>query len=869
MLAPVMEVTRLVDRIARGADPTDEQFRLLVSSVTDYAIYLMDPTGRIASWNAGAERITGYAPDEVVGRHFSIFYPPEERAAGQPERALRQAAREGRFQGEGWRLYKDGGSFWADVAITPLRDASGAVSAFACVTRDMTTQQFEGERDRLFAATFNHAPHGITIADPSGRYLGANARFLRLLGYTEEELRGKTVFDLTHPEDLGESRRHFHALLTGAVDRLEFDKRYLRKDGGDVLMHISVTRIADDDGDVTSFVAQAEDITERRAAEEKLRESERRFRLLVQGVTDYAIYMLSPQGEISSWNAGAERIKGYAEREVLGRHFSLFFTAEDRAGGKPDRALETARATGRFVDEGWRLRKDGSRFWASAVLDAIRDETGVLVGFAKITRDLTDRRAAEEEVRQSRARLQAFTDNSPTIMSLKDRDGRYRFANARFLERYALREDQILGRTDAEVFPRRQALALAAHDMRVLTRGEAVDFEERARDGGGERFAMVSKFPVLDAAGGVTGIGMVASDITDRRLTEQALREQRVLLAEAQRVAGLGCWEWDPLSGRVTWSDELHRIYGLSPETFTPSFENYLERVHPEDRQNSGAMMARALMDGRGFSVLERIVRPGGEVRYLRSHAEVVRNEQGKPIKIFGACLDVTEQRHSESALRQAAQDLHALTRKLVRAEEAERRRIAGELHDRVGQSLSALNINLDIVLGQLDGPPHVRQRLEDSAKLVERTLESIETVMAELRPPLLDEYGLAAALGWHGEEFSRRTGIAVSVEDAAPEAAKGLRTEAALALFRVAQEALNNVLKHAQATTIEIQLSAVENQIALRVCDNGKGFDAASARRGRWGMSTMRERAEAAGGSLKVESAPGEGTRVIVTVPF
>src|SRR5688572_19192750 len=565
MLAPVMEVTRLVDRIARAADPTDEQFRLLVSSVTDYAIYLMDPTGRIASWNAGAERIKGYRADEVVGRHFSMFYPPEDREAGKPERTLAVAAREGRFESEGWRICKDGSRFWAEVVITALRDADGTLTGYAKVTRDMTGRHVEREREQLFAATFNYAPHGITVADQSGRYLGANARFLHLLGYTEAELCEKTIFDITHPDDAGESQRHLQAILVGAVDRVEFDKRYLRKDGSAIWVHLSVTRLLDEQGDVKCLVAQAEDITERRAAEQELRESERRFRLLVQGVTDYAIYMLSPQGEISSWNAGAERIKGYAEREVLGRHFSLFFTAEDRAGGKPDRALETARATGRFVDEGWRLRKDGSRFWASAVLDAIRDESGALVGFAKITRDLTDRRAAEEQVRQSRARLQAFTDNSPAIMSLKDRDGRYRFANARFLERYALREEQVVGRTDAEIFPRRQALALAAHDMRVLTRGDPVDFEERVRDGGGERFAMVSKFPVLDAGGVVTGVGMVATDITDRRLTEQALREQRVLLAEAQRVAGLGCWEWDPLSGRVTWSDELHRIYGVSP----------------------------------------------------------------------------------------------------------------------------------------------------------------------------------------------------------------------------------------------------------------------------------------------------------------
>jgi PAS domain S-box-containing protein len=741
-----MEIdTRIARHLERGADPTDAQFRLLVASVSDYAIYLLDGNGRVASWNAGAERIKGYRAGEVTGRHFSLFYTPEDRAAGKPEAALAAAARDGRFEGAGWRVRKDGSRFWAEVAVTALRDESGALQGFAKVTRDAT---------------------------------------------------------------------------------------------------------------------------ERHAAEERLRESERRFRLLVEGVTEYAIYMLTPQGEISSWNTGAERIKGYAAAEVLGRSFAMFFPADDRAAGKPERALEAAREAGRFADEGWRLRKDGSRFWALTMLDAIRDETGELIGFAKITRDLSDRRAAEEEMRQSRARLEAFTNNSPALMSLKDREGRYRFANARFLERYALREEQVIGRTDAEIFPRRQALALAAHDAEVLARGQPVQFEEHSREHGAEHFAMVSKFPVLDG-GKVTAVGMVAADVTDRRLTEQALREQRALVAEAQRVAGLGSWEWDPESGRVLWSDELFRIYGLAPESFQPSFEGYLERVHPEDRQNCGAMMARALMDGRGFTMQERILRPDGEVRYLRSHGEVVRNERGKPIKILGACLDVTEQRHSETALRLAAQDLHGLTRRLVQAEEAERRRIAGELHDRVGQALSALNINLDIVLGQVDSPAPVRQRLEDSVGLVERTLESIENVMADLRPPLLDEYGLAAALGWHAEEFSRRTGILASVEDAAPAETRKLRLEVALALFRIAQEALHNVAKHAGAKTVHIQTGVEQGEAVLAVRDDGQGFDASKARRGRWGMTTMRERAEAVGGQLKVESAPEQGTCVEARVPL
>ena len=598
--------------------------------------------------------------------------------------------------------------------------------------------------------------------------------------------------------------------------------------------------------------------------------ADQQFRLLVSSVTDYAIYLLDGAGRVASWNAGAERIKGYRADEIVGRSFSQFYTPEDRAKGLPDQALAKARREGRFEGEGWRLRKDGSRFWALVVIDTVRNDAGEIIGFAKITRDISERRAMEQRLRESEERMRAFTAHSPSLMCMKDRDGRYRFANDRFLERYSLRPDQVLGRTDAELFPRRQALAAAAHDAEVLARGEPLQYEERASLADGQRVSLVSKFPVFDAGGAVTAIGVVASDITDRRVTEQALREQRTLLAEAQKIAGLGSWEWDPDTGRVSWSDELYRIFGVARQDVQPSFENYLERLHPEDRQQSGSMVARALIDNRPFSMLERVVRPGGELRYVRSQGDVVRNERGKPIKVLVACLDITEQRHSEGALRQAAQDLHGLTRRLVQAEEAERRRLARELHDRVGQSLSALNINLDIISRDSQAlPPALRQRLEDSLGLVDGTLQSIESVMADLRPPLLDEYGLGAALGWHSEEFARRTGVRVAVTDRTPDATKGARPEAAVALFRIAQEALNNVLKHAQAKNVRIDVSATDEELILDVHDDGRGFDPRAARRGRWGMTTMRERAEAAGGQLHVDATPGQGTRIHARVPL
>ena len=260
----------------------ESSFKLLVQSIVDYAIYMLDPDGRVTSWNAGAERIKGFAAEEITGQHFSRFYTDEDRAAGVPHTALETARTQGKYEAEGWRVRKDGSRFWASVVIDAIKTDDGQLVGFAKITRDMT---------------------------------------------------------------------------------------------------------------------------DKKVAQEALLDAERHFRILVQGVTDYAIYMLDPEGHVTSWNAGAQRIKGYAPDEIVGSHFSRFYTPEDSDGGVPGTALKTARSNGRYEAEGWRMRKDGTRFWASVVIDAIHDDAGQLIGFAKITRDMTEKRETQLRLEESREQL--------------------------------------------------------------------------------------------------------------------------------------------------------------------------------------------------------------------------------------------------------------------------------------------------------------------------------------------------------------------------------------------------------------------------------------------------------------------------------
>lgn len=258
----------------------ESRYRLLVDSVTDYAICMLDADGIVSSWNSGAHRLKGYTEAEIVGQHFSRFYVDEDREVGLPQKTLATAVREGRFEGEGWRVRKDGTRFWAHVVIDPIRaPGTGGLLGFAKITRDLS---------------------------------------------------------------------------------------------------------------------------ERKVAAELLKRSEDQFNLLVQSVTDYAIYMLDAQGRVSSWNLGAQRIKGYAPEEIIGVHFSRFYTAEDRAQDRPAVTLQTAMREGRFEGEGWRVRKDGTRFWANVVVDRINGPEGQLLGFAKVTRDVTEKREAQHQLEIAR-----------------------------------------------------------------------------------------------------------------------------------------------------------------------------------------------------------------------------------------------------------------------------------------------------------------------------------------------------------------------------------------------------------------------------------------------------------------------------------
>ncbi|MET0294775.1 MAG: PAS domain S-box protein, partial [Phenylobacterium sp.] len=327
-----------------------------------------------------------------------------------PMMGLQAARTHGKYEAEGWRLRKDGSRFWAKATLHAIRDERGAFVGYAKVTRDMTeqreAQQALEESERRFRLFVDGViDYAMYMLDPAGIITNWNQGAERIKGYRGAEVIGRH-FSMFHTPEDRQAGMPGRALETALREgRFEAEGWRVRRDGSRFWASVVIDAIRDEQGRHIGFAKITRDISERKAAQEALAQSEEHFRLLVGGLVDYALYMLDPNGVVTNWNAGAEQIKGYAADEIVGQHFSRFYTDGERAAGVPLRALNTAAETGRYEAEGWRVRKDGSLFWASVVIDAIRNDRGVLIGFAKITRDVTDKRQAQLELQRARDQL--------------------------------------------------------------------------------------------------------------------------------------------------------------------------------------------------------------------------------------------------------------------------------------------------------------------------------------------------------------------------------------------------------------------------------------------------------------------------------
>ncbi|MBD3615407.1 MAG: PAS domain-containing protein [Gracilimonas sp.] len=496
----------------------------------------------------------------------------------------------------------------------------------------------------------------------------------------------------------------------------------------------------------------------------------------------------------------------------------------------------------------------------------------------QLEKEIENRKQAEKELQRSRAYFQTLIENAQDIITILDHKGIIRYESPS-VERILGYEPKELNGRDAFQYlhedDREKVLKLFAEVVANPNLVHTAEYRFRHKSGKWVYLESIAK-NIPDSMDGPVVV-VNSRDITDRISNIRKLEENKVQLAEAQRIAKVGSWEWNPgiKGNELEWSEEMCRIYGVKPENFDHSYDTFIERVHPDDRERTQRIIKRCLENKESCSFEHKIIRTDGEVRTLLCMGHMITDENDKVVKMIGTGQDVTEQKEKEKKLKEYSEQLRKLSARIERAREEERIRISREVHDELGQMLTVLKMDISMLNSEM------REMLPDDThtffhneaqKVLERInviIKSVQRITTELRPEVLDDLGLKDAIEWQAQEFSNRTGIDIHFSSGISDT-DFLDDEQSTTLFRIFQETLTNVLRHAKATTVDINLRKENNHIQLIIVDDGIGItqkekEASTS----LGLIGMRERTQLLGGSVSIEGEKEKGTKVVLTIPF
>ena len=504
------------------------------------------------------------------------------------------------------------------------------------------------------------------------------------------------------------------------------------------------------------------------------------------------------------------------------------------------------------------------RNWPDELIQRVR-----LVG--QIFASALARKRSEEAVRRAELEYRTVAEFTYDWEYWANPDGTFRyvspscqritgFSPQEFIQRPSLIREVILP-IDREIWDRH------FQESRQGVSSHEIQFRIRRADGQ-IRWIEHACQSVRSPQGEFLGYRVSNRDVTERKLAEETARKKDESLAEAQRIAHLGNWHWNIETNELSWSDEVYRIFGLHPQEFGATYDAFLESVHPGDRDAIREAVKRSLADpSTPYGMEHRVVRPDGSERIVHERAELTFDDGGRPIRMIGTVQDITERKRAEELLQRSQEELRRLSTQLLSVQEEERKRIARELHDGIGQSLSALKFHLENSLQVMkkNSAPGDLQPLESMIPMLRNAIEEVRQMQTDLRPPILDDLGIRATLSWFCREYQRiYSGIRIEQEIEVPE--NEIPYDLKTVIYRVLQEAMNNIAKHSGANRVRLSLAKRNGWIQLRVEDNGSGFEPrkvlSEERTGYgFGLTSMRERTELSGGSFSIESIEGRGT--------
>ena len=781
---------RRVTLSQQALNQSEERYRLLVDAVQDYAIFLLNPDGSVASWNTGAQSISGYRADEIIGRHFSCFYPEADIYKGKPEQQLQLAVTEGRVEDEGWRVRKDGSRFWASVIITALRDPAG-IRGFSKVQRDISDRKFSEE----------------ALRQSEERYRA----------FIEQSSEGIWRFELEEP-------------------------------------------------------------------------------ISTESPEDQQIQHFYQYGYLAECNNVMAQMYGFSSaQELVGARLSEFLVQSDphniaylRSFIRSEYRLNAA--------ESHEVDQQGlSKYFLNNLVGIV--ENGVLVRAWGSQVDVTERHQLEEALKQKSIEREVLLNSIPALVYYKDRASNYIAVNQTFAETINKPIEEIPGKTDFDFFPREQAAAFRKDDCEVMESGDRKWHIEEPLTGadGKTIWAATSKTPYRNSCGEITGMVGITIDITERKLIEEALRERETRYRLVARATNDAIWDWDLVTNQVEWNEGVETLFGYWATDVSSDPTWWYERIHPDDRE-------------RVVSGIHKTIDSGGQIwtdeyRYLRadnSYALVIdrglvaHDEQGKPVRMIGSIMDITERKKAEAEREQL----------LAREQKA---RIEAEQANRMkDEFLATLSHELRTPLNAMIGWTQLLRTRKFDEKTTARALETIDRntkSLAQLIEDVLDVSRIITGkLRLNMSPVELGSVIEAVIETVLPAAeAKNIQIEprldsgidSVLGDANRLQQVFWNLLANAVKFTpkggrVEVRLEVIDSRVQIRVSDTGLGiaseflpyvferFRQADSTTTRsygglgLGLAVVRHLVELHGGTVHAESpGEGQGATFIVNLPL
>lgn len=763
-------------------------------------------------------------------------------------------------------LYSSVPHFFDQKEIDLLDEVTGdltfALEAIEVGEKRKETEHTLIDSEKRYRELFMSHPHPMWIYEVETlKIIDVNESAINSYGYTKDEFTTLTLKDIRPEEDV--------PLLLNNVkthnESIQRERTFRHKKKDDTIIHVEISsHNLPPLEDKNYRIVMAIDITEQFKAEEALHESEIKFRNVFENSVD--AIGVSKSGIHVFVNPAYLTLFGYANsNELTGKpiidliapseHTKILDNVKRREIGELSLSCYETRG----------LRKDGSEFDMDVHVSRyeLNNETYTLV----ILRDITERKHAEEMLHRNEEVLRLFVEHSPASIAMFDCEMKYIVASHRYLIDYDLGEQNVVGRSHYEIFPEIPERWKEIHKRCLSGSSEKCDEDLFPRASGKVDWVRWEIRPWYELQGKIGGIILFSEVITERKRAEEKLLKSEHMLSESQRMGNIGGWSWD-LSGPIKWTDETYNLYGVSPKTFTPTVESLINLIHPVDRSTMQQWIEDCAAGKKSDELVFRTLLPDGSIRFLNGRGELIYDAKNKTKLIYGTVQDITERKKAEEEINKSRDELRSLTAHLQTVREEERTNLAREMHDEVGQILTSIKMNLSLMRRQVEDKEkkfHAKEldeEIQSMSKMVDHAVVRVRKMITELRPELLDKLGLIPALEWYVEEYEKETKIKSEFRCDFEELSLDHNVE--LTIFRIIQEALTNVLKHASAKHVSIDVKKMRDHILVEVFDDGKGITEEEMKEKKsFGLLGMRERANLVGGEIEISGIAGKGTTV------